>query len=126
MFMSISRRTTEPIIETLLAASPPFWLMLQPLGDTLPVLMVIIIVDEIQPVRSAITAALILSDLILLKRENIRITVENSRADTLFEHDLDYCTGTRGTARMEKDLGLSSRNLKHQPLFTITTHSLRT
>ena len=114
--MGIGGSPAEPVNETLLTAGTPLGLMFQTLRDPLPVLMVIIIIDEFQPVRFAVPAALVPADLILLQREDIRIAVEHCRADTLLEHDLDDRSGTWSTAGVEEDIRLPSRHLQYKPL----------
>lgn len=114
--MSIGGSPAEPVAEALQTAGTPLGLMFQTLRDPLPVLMVIIIIDEVQPVGSTIPAALVPADLILLQREDIRVAVEYGRADTLLEHDLDDRSGTWSTAGVEEDIRLPSGHLQYESL----------
>ena len=107
----IFRRAQKPELETLETPSSPFRFSLKSLHRLKPVVVVIVGINDLKSESLGITCALILADFILLPRKYIRIAVIDDGSDSVIHKRLDDCTRARGTACMEKDLGLSKRCL---------------
>ena len=81
-----------------------FWFSFKPTDVLPPLLVVVVSIDPSESETLCMTFTLVLADLVLLKRIDIRIVIEYHRTDVVLHQPLDNRRGTRGTTGMQQNL----------------------
>ena len=98
----VSRSPFEPELETFLAARTPLRLLLQPPRHASPRIVVIVIIDDVQPGLLGIADALVQPLGVFSLRENVRVTVKDDRSYAVIYKTFHYSGGTGGAAGMKQ------------------------
>lgn len=117
MLMGITRRTQQPVFETLKTTFSPLRLAFQTSHLLPPIFMVVIVVNNLQTKRLGIARAFVFSYLIFLQRKNIGIAVIDNRRNAMLHQAFDDGRRTRRTASVQKHLFLPSGDLYLKLLF---------
>ena len=109
-FLRLTGGMEKPVVETRLAPSAPFGLMLQPFYGAKPLFMTPVIVYPLDSQTLCVPFALVLADLILLERVYVRIIIIDHWLDPMRQQPFYNSAGTGGATRVQQHFRAPLRN----------------